>query len=138
MKRWYASKTIWVNVLAALCLAIQAKWGFVIDAEAQGAILIVINVILRGVTKDAITLALLLSLAGCSTIYDKYGQYEGSLSCKGKGSLTGNGSLSIGAGYGGSGTNAWTVQGDCGEGFSIERHRERDRTEPTPAPPVKP
>jgi hypothetical protein len=69
-------------------------------------------------------------LAGCSNIYDKYGQYEGSLSCKGKGSLTGNGSLSIGAGYGGSGTNAWTVQGDCGEGFSIERHRERSPVDP--------
>lgn len=135
MKRWYASKTIWVNVLAALCLAIQAKWGFVIDAEAQGAILIVVNLILRGMTKDAVTLALLLSLAGCSMLRGPEAQYEGSLSCKGKVALTGNGSLSIGAGYGGSGTNAWTLQGDCGEGFTIDRHRERQAIPPAPVKP---
>jgi|SRR5882672_352843 len=130
------SRTIWLNVIAAICLAIQSKWGFVIDAQAQAAILIVLNVILRAVTKEQIVLLLLVSLlAGCG-IFSKYGEYEGELSCKGKGSLTGSGSASIGGGYGGAGTNAWTIQGDCGEsGFSIKRHRER---QDVPAPVVKP
>lgn len=68
-------------------------------------------------------------------------QYQGKLECKGKVALTGNGSLSIGAGYGGGGTNAWTLQGDCGNGFSIERYRERAEppvTEPPTGPPAKP
>jgi len=68
---------------------------------------------------------LALFLAGCATLRGPEGAYEGGFSCKGKGSLTGNGSLSIGAGYGGSGTNAWTIQGDCGDGFEIKRTRDR-------------
>ncbi len=134
------SRTIWVNVVAAICLALQDKWGFVIDAQAQAAILIVANVILRAITKEQIVLLLLLlPLSGCA-IFSQYGQYDGELSCKGKGSITGSGSASIGGGYGGAGTNAWTIQGDCGDGFSIQRHRERQEVPAPviPAPAVKP
>jgi hypothetical protein len=80
--------------------------------------------------------AVVFMFAGCA-IWGKYGEYDGELSCKGKGSLTGNGSASIGGGYGGAGTNAWTIQGDCGEGFSIMRHRERQAV-PAPVEPIKP
>lgn len=140
MKRWFQSKTIWVNVLAAICLAVQAKWGFVIDAQAQAAILIVANLILRGMTKEAVTLAVLLvCLGGCgSWLRGPEAQYEGSFECSGKVALTGNGSISIGAGYGGSGTNAWTLQGDCGDGFKIQRYRERQAIPALPPPPVEP
>ena len=66
-----------------------------------------------------------LLCAGCSAIYGRSGEYDGTLSCKGKGSLTGNGNVQLGAGYGGGGSNAWTIVGDCGDGFSVTRTRER-------------
>jgi hypothetical protein len=50
-KKWYASKTIWVNLIAAGALIVQTQTGFVVNAEAQGALLIVINIVLRAVTK---------------------------------------------------------------------------------------
>ena len=40
--------------IAALALLAQTKYGFVIDAEAQAAILIVLNIILRAITKAPI------------------------------------------------------------------------------------
>ena len=54
-KAWYQSKTLWLNLIAAAAGAVQAFTGFVIDIEAQGAILIVLNIILRLVTKTAVT-----------------------------------------------------------------------------------
>ena len=54
-KAWYQSKTLWLNLIAALAGAVQTFTGFVIDIEAQGAILIVLNIILRLVTKSAVT-----------------------------------------------------------------------------------
>ena len=53
-KHWYSSRTLWVNGIAALALLAQTKYGFVIDAEAQAAILIVLNIILRAITKAPI------------------------------------------------------------------------------------
>jgi len=54
-KSWYQSKTLWLNLIAAAAGTVQAFTGFVIDIEAQGAILIVLNIILRLVTKSAVT-----------------------------------------------------------------------------------
>ena len=51
-KGWFKSKTLWVNAIAFLAILIQSQTGFVIDLEAQGAILAVINVVLRMVTKE--------------------------------------------------------------------------------------
>ncbi|MHC1566939.1 MAG: hypothetical protein ACXQTD_04280 [Candidatus Syntropharchaeia archaeon] len=54
-KKWYKSKTVWVNALAILVLIIQTQIGFVISPEEQTAILAVINLILRWITGEPIT-----------------------------------------------------------------------------------
>ncbi len=52
-KTWYLSKTICVNLLAAVAIVIQIATGTAwLDAEVQGAILVVVNLILRIVTKQ--------------------------------------------------------------------------------------
>ena len=55
MKQLIKSKTFWVNIIAIAVMLAQAKYGFIIDAESQLAILAVINLILRAVTKEEIT-----------------------------------------------------------------------------------
>lgn len=55
-KKWYASKIMWVNIIAVVAGLVQTQTGFVIDVEAQGAILAVINIVLRAVTKEAVKL----------------------------------------------------------------------------------
>ncbi len=54
-KPWYVSKTLWVNVIAMIAMLVQTKVGFVIDAETQAALLIVINLVLRIITKTPIS-----------------------------------------------------------------------------------
>ena len=50
-KKWYTSKTVWFNALAAVSIIIQAATGEPwLDAEAQGAIIVVVNLILRAIT----------------------------------------------------------------------------------------
>jgi low temperature requirement protein LtrA len=51
-KKWYASKTLWVNLLSVIALVVQTQTGFIVDAEAQVALLGVINLVLRAVTKS--------------------------------------------------------------------------------------
>ena len=60
-KPFYASKTLWVNlvaVVAALAGAFGLDLGFELDAETQvtivGAIMGVVNIILRFTTKSAL------------------------------------------------------------------------------------
>ena len=54
-KKWYLSKTIWVNVVATAAIAVQAATGkTVASPEIQLAILSGINLILRAVTKENI------------------------------------------------------------------------------------
>ena len=53
-KKWYVSKTFWVNVLAATALLTQMKWGFVFDAGSQALALTAINLVLRKITKEPI------------------------------------------------------------------------------------
>ena len=48
------SKTFWVNLVALIALLIQSQTGFVITPEEQTAIVVVINMILRAVTKEPI------------------------------------------------------------------------------------
>lgn len=50
-KKWYESKTLWVNAVGIAAIVTQTQTGFVIDAENQAAILGVINIILRAMTK---------------------------------------------------------------------------------------
>lgn len=55
-KPWYASKTLWVNALALVGMIVQGITGAeVLDAEAQGGILALVNLVLRLVTKSAVT-----------------------------------------------------------------------------------
>ena len=54
-KRWYTSKTLWVNLLAIAAFGVQTEFGYILDAEAQAVILAVINLILRVVTKKGLS-----------------------------------------------------------------------------------
>lgn len=51
-KAWWRSKTLWVNVVAGLALLLQSQFGFVLDGELQGAILAMVNLALRLITKE--------------------------------------------------------------------------------------
>jgi len=55
-KAWWRSKTLWVNVIAGIALLFQSRYGFVLDAETQGALLAVVNLALRLVTKEPVGL----------------------------------------------------------------------------------
>jgi hypothetical protein len=57
MKRWYRSKTVWINVLTllALVLATVASWPEVQDVAPQIAYaLAIVNVLLRFVSSESI------------------------------------------------------------------------------------
>lgn len=53
-KKWYASKTLWVNVGAVIAFIIQSKTGNAMSLEGQSISLSVINICLRLITKDEI------------------------------------------------------------------------------------
>ena len=54
-KKWYKSKTMWINLLAAIAVLIQAITGTAwLDAELQAAIIVVINVVLRLLTHSGL------------------------------------------------------------------------------------
>lgn len=54
LKPWYTSKILWVNLISILAFIIQANTGEVLDLEAQGAMLAVINIVLRIFTNKGI------------------------------------------------------------------------------------
>jgi hypothetical protein len=53
-KKWYESKTFWVNTLAAAALFLQIKYGFIIDPASQALGLSMVNLVLRKITKDPV------------------------------------------------------------------------------------
>lgn len=53
-KAWYDSKTLWVNVIALIAFIAQKVWGYVIDPATQIQVLLMVNIILRIVTKEEI------------------------------------------------------------------------------------
>ena len=53
--QWYASKTLWTNVVALAASFGAKQIGVDIDAQTQVGILVVINLILRIVTKQPIS-----------------------------------------------------------------------------------
>lgn len=53
-KKWYTSKTVWVNGLAIVGFALQAQFGFVFTPETQAFVLSLVNLGLRTVTKEEI------------------------------------------------------------------------------------
>jgi hypothetical protein len=56
MKKWYTSKTLWVNVIAVAAIVAQGVTGKeVIGVETQAVILGAINFALRIITKESVT-----------------------------------------------------------------------------------
>lgn len=52
MKKWYLSKTLWVNIIALIAVIIQLITGKeIVSQQMQGLFLTGINIILRIVTK---------------------------------------------------------------------------------------
>lgn len=54
MKKWYTSRTIWVNGVAVLTAVVAARFGYTLSPEVQTGVLAAINVLLRKVTKSEI------------------------------------------------------------------------------------
>jgi hypothetical protein len=54
-KKFYLSKTFWVNVVCAAALGLQMRYGFVIGAELQALALTAINLGLRKITSQPVT-----------------------------------------------------------------------------------
>ena len=54
MKKWYTSKTIWVNGVAVLTSVVAARYGYTLSAELQAGILAGINILLRKISKTEI------------------------------------------------------------------------------------
>ena len=55
-KRWYHSKTLWVNTLIGVAMVIQAVTGQEwLDVELQVGILAVANIILRLITTQGLS-----------------------------------------------------------------------------------
>lgn len=54
VKRILKSKTIWVNIIALICFALENKFGFPISQELQMEALSMINILLRFVTHEKI------------------------------------------------------------------------------------
>jgi hypothetical protein len=55
-KPWYQSKTIWTNIISAVALFVQIKYGFLISPEYQMLALTVINLVLRAISSKPITI----------------------------------------------------------------------------------
>ena len=53
-KKWYKSKTIWVNVITLVALFAQMQFGFLLSGEEQAAIVVIINLVLRAITKSGL------------------------------------------------------------------------------------
>jgi hypothetical protein len=54
-KKFWLSKTFWVNLLAIIALILQGYTDWIISPEAQASALAAVNVVLRLITKEAIT-----------------------------------------------------------------------------------
>lgn len=55
-KKWYMSRTLWVNAIAGIAGILQAVTGTTLmDPEAQVGILALVNLVLRLVTKTGLS-----------------------------------------------------------------------------------
>jgi len=54
MKKWYRSKTLWVNAIGIGAIILQYEYGFVLDAQYEIIILGIINGILRLITNEGL------------------------------------------------------------------------------------
>ena len=46
-KSFLQSRTVWLNVIGLIALYVQSQFGYVITPEAQSAVLLLLNLILR-------------------------------------------------------------------------------------------
>jgi len=53
-KKFWSSKTFWVNILSAVGLIVQTQTGFIFDPTAQAIGLTVVNTGLRLITKQGL------------------------------------------------------------------------------------
>lgn len=53
-KKWYLSKILWVNLIAAAAMVVQMNYGFIFDANFQTLALTLVNIGLRSISKDPI------------------------------------------------------------------------------------
>jgi hypothetical protein len=52
MKKWYYSKTVWVNFLVFIAVVLQVATGKdLLDPEKQAMIITIVNLVLRKFTK---------------------------------------------------------------------------------------
>jgi hypothetical protein len=56
-KPWYASKTIWVNVLLGVGVVVAGTLKFTVSPEETAAIITLANLVLRALSKDKITIS---------------------------------------------------------------------------------
>ena len=54
-KKWYQSRTLWTNIIAVFAVPIAVKFGIEITAEDSVAILALINLALRVITKQPLS-----------------------------------------------------------------------------------
>lgn len=55
-KTWYNSKTLWTNAVGIIAIIAQAQFGFLIDPATQMALLAVLNMLLRAITGEGISI----------------------------------------------------------------------------------
>lgn len=55
-KKWYTSKTVWINIVALAGLIVQTQTGFILTPEIQAMALTLVNLAVRAVTKQELTL----------------------------------------------------------------------------------
>ncbi len=54
-KKWYVSKTVWVNAIALFAMIAQMQTGFIVTPDLQAVLLTLVNLGLRTITKEQIT-----------------------------------------------------------------------------------
>ena len=56
-KPFWQSKTFWANILAGAGMVVQSQTSYVLDPEMQVGIIAFINIVLRFVTKEGVSLS---------------------------------------------------------------------------------
>lgn len=103
-------------LVAGLVGAAKHVNGMMVDASGPSS--------MKPALLKAVALVVALPLlAGCALTTGYAGKHPGfqDITCKGKVAITGSGTVALGAGYGGATTDSFSLNGDCGEGFSITR-----------------
>lgn len=54
MKKFWKSKTFWINLIALAALAVQLEHDFVVSPELQAIALVVVNLVLRKYTNEGL------------------------------------------------------------------------------------